>query len=165
MRWFRFAVFILTVTVLQASLLDIIAVTALNIKPDLLLILLVFFAIYYNTSEAIITSFTIGFAADIIGSTMGPQIISFGLFGTALAYLHQVIAIRKMSYQSAAIFITGFLAGVVVYLLTYLKDQPSGANIYAVLFGTSLYSALVGPFLFLPSVWWMRIKTPRFGRY
>jgi len=165
MRWFRFAVFILTVTVLQASLLDIIAVTALNVKPDLLLILLVFFAIYSNTSEAIITSFTIGFAADIIGPSMGPQIISFGLFGTALAYLHQVIAIRKMSYQSAAIFITGFLAGVVVYLLTYLKGQPSGANIYAVLFGTSLYSALVGPFLFLPSVWWMRIKTPRFGRY
>ena len=165
MRWFRFAVFILTVTVLQASLLDIIAVTALNIKPDLLLILLVFFAIYCNTSEAIITSFTIGFAADIIGPAMGPQIISFGLFGTALAYLHQVIAIRKMSYQSAAIFITGFLAGVVVYLLTYLKGQPSGANIYAVLFGTSLYSALVGPFLLFPSVWWMRIKTPRFGRY
>ena len=165
MRWFRFAVFILTVTVLQASLLDIIAVTALNVKPDLLLILLVFFAIYCNTSEAIITSFTIGFAADIIGPGMGPQIISFGLFGTALAYLHQVIAIRKMSYQSVAIFITGFLAGVVVYLLTYLKGQPSGANIYAVLFGTSLYSALVGPFLFLPSVWWMRIKTPRLGRY
>jgi len=165
MRWFRFAALILTVTVLQASMLDIIAVTGLNVKPDLLLILLVFFAIYCNTSEAIITSFTIGFAADIIGPAMGPQIISFGLFGTALAYLHQVIAIRKMSYQSAAIFITGFLAGVVVYLLTYLKGQPSGANIYAVLFGTSLYSALVGPFLFLPSVWWMRIKTPRFGRY
>ncbi len=168
MRWFRVAVFILTVTVLQASLLDIIAVTAWNIKPDLLLILLVFFAIYSNTSEAIITSFTIGFAADIISpamGAMGPQIISFGLFGTALAYLHRIIAIKKMPYQSAAIFITGFLAGVLVLLLTYLKGQPTGAGIYAVLFGTSLYSALVGPFLFLPSVWWMRIKTPRFGRY
>jgi len=166
MRWFRFAVFILTVTVLQASLLDIITVTDWNIKPDLLLILLVFFAIYSNTSEAIITSFTIGFAADIIGPpAMGPQIISFGLFGTALAYLHRVIAIKKMAYQSAAIFITGLLAGVVVLLLTYLKGQPTGASIYAVLFGTSLYSALVGPFLFLLSAWWMRIKTPRFGRY
>ncbi len=165
MRWFRFAVIILTVTVLQASLLDIIAVTGLNIKPDLLLILLVFFAIYCNTSEVIITSFTIGFAADIISPAMGPQIISFGLSGTALAYLHQVIAIKKMSYQSAAIFITGFLAGVVVHFLTYLKGQPTGSNVYTVVFGTSLYSALVGPFLFLPSVWWMRIKTHRFGRH
>ncbi|MBA7620593.1 hypothetical protein ES703_27945 [subsurface metagenome] len=165
MRWFRFAVFILTVTVLQASLLDIIAVTGLNIKPDLLLILLVFFAIYSNTTDAIITSFTIGFAADIIGPPMGPQIISFGLFGTALAYLHQVIAIRKMAYQAAAIFITGFSAGALVLFLTYLKGQPTGSNIYAVLLGTSLYSSLVGPFLFLPSVWLMRIKTHRSSRY
>jgi len=165
MRWFRFAVLILTVTVLQASMLDIIAVTGLNVKPDLLLILLVFFAIYCNTSEAIITSFTIGFAADIIGPAMGPQIISFGLSGTVLAYIHRVIAIRKMAYQSAAIFIIGLLAGVVAHLLTYLKGQPTGSNIYAFLLGTSLYSALLGPFLFLPSAWWMRIKTHRFGRH
>lgn len=165
MRWFRFAVFILTVTVLQASLLDIIAVTDLNIKPDLLLILLVFFAIYSNTSEAIITSFTIGFAADIIGPEMGPQIIGFGLFGTALAYLHRVIAIKKMAYQSAAIFITGFLAGTVAQLLALLKGQSAVSDVYTVIAGTSLYSAIVGPFLFLPTAWWMRIKTPRSARY
>ena len=163
MRWFRFAVFILVISVLQAGLVDIIAIT--NIKPNLLLILLVFFATYCNTSEAIITSFTIGFAADIItvGSAMGPRIISFGLFGTALAYLHSVIAIRKMPYQSLVIFITALLTGALVHFLTFLKGQPTAPNIYAVLFGTSLYSAIVGPFLFLPSAWWMRIKTHRFG--
>jgi rod shape-determining protein MreD len=164
MRWFRFAVFISLVTILQAGLVDIIAVTTLNIKPDLLLILLVFFATYCNTSEAIITSFTIGFAADLIGSAMGSQIISFGLFGTALAYLHRVITIRKMPYQALAIFITGLLTGTLAHLLTLLKNQPTPSNIYAVLFGTSLYSSLVGPFLFLPSAWWMRIKTHRFNR-
>ena len=165
MRWFRFAVFILIVTVLQASMLDVIAVTRLNIKPNLLSILLVFFAIYSNTSDAIITSFVIGFAADIIGPAMGPQIISFGLFGTALANLHRVIAIRKMPYQSVAIFITTFLAGLLAHLLIFLKGEPPPPNIYAVLFGTSLSSALVGPFLFLPSAWWMRIKMHRLGRY
>ena len=151
MRWFRFAVLISLVAVLQAGLL-----ASLNIRPDLLLILLVFFAIYCSSSEAIITSFAIGFAADIIGSTMGPQIVSFGLFGTALAYLHRLIAIRKMPYQSLVIFITGLLAGALANLMTSLKGQPTTALIY--LFGTSLYSAVVGPFLFLPLVWWMRIK-------
>ena len=29
------------------------------------------------------------------------------LFGTALAYLHRVLAIRKMPYQALAIFIMG----------------------------------------------------------
>ena len=165
MRWLRFAVFILIITVLQASLVDTIALT--NIKPDLLLILLVFFAIYCSTTEAIITSFTIGFAADliIVGSAMGPRIISFGVFGTALAYLHRVITIRKMPYQLLAIFITGFLTGALVLLLTFLRGRPTASNIYVVLFGTPLYSAIVGPFLFLPSAWWMRIKTHRSSKH
>ena len=161
MRWFRFAVLLSLVTVLQASFL-----ADLNIKPDLLLILLVFFAIYCNTSRAIITSFTIGFAADIImvGSAMGPQIISFGLFGAALAYLRRLITIRKMSYQALAIFITALLAGLLAHFLSFLKGELVAPNIYAVLFWTSLCSSLVGPFLFLPSAWWMRIKTDRFRR-
>ena len=156
MRWFRFAVLVLLATVLQASFF-----ADLNIKPDLLLILLVFFAIYCNTSDAIITSFTIGFAADLIGRTMGPQMIGFGLFGTALAYLHQVIAIRKMPYQALAIFITALLAGSMVYFLNFLKGEPTPQNMFAALLGIALYSALVGPFLFLPSAWWMRIKINR----
>lgn len=159
MRWLRFAALLLVVTVLQAGLL-----AHLNIRPDLLLILLVFFAIYCNTTEAIITSFAIGFAADIISSTMGPRIISFGLFGTALAYLHRVIAIRRMPYQSTAIFVVGLLAGALVYLLALLKGQSVTANIYTVLFGIPLYSAMAGPFLFLPSAWWMCIKTHRFSK-
>jgi rod shape-determining protein MreD len=162
MRWFRFAVLISLVAVLQASLL-----ADLNSKPDLLLILLVFFAIYCNTSKAIITSFTIGFAADIImvGPAMGPQMISFGLFGTALAYLHRVITIKKMPYQALAIFITALLAGLLARFLSFLKGgEPTPPNIYAVLFWTSLYSSLVGPFLFLPTAWWMRIKTDRLSR-
>lgn len=156
MRWFRFAILVLLATILQASFF-----ANLNIKPDLLLILLVFFAVYCNTSDAIITSFTIGFAADLIGRTMGPQMISFGLFGTALAYLHQVIAIRKMTYQFLAIFITALLAGSLVFLLNFIKGEPIPPNMYTALFGIALYSALVGPFLFLPSAWWMRIKINR----
>jgi rod shape-determining protein MreD len=162
MRWFRFAVFILVITLLQSSLVDVVALT--NIKLDLLLILLIFFAIYCGTTEAIITSFTIGFAADIIGPVMGPQIISFGLFGTLLAYLHRVITIRRMPYQSLAISIIGLLAGALALFLTFLKGQPTASNTFTILVGTCLYSAIVGPFLFLPSAWWMRIKTHRFSR-
>ena len=165
MRWLRFAVFILIVTVLQAGLVGIIAVSRLNIKPDLLLILMVFFSIYCNQPDAIITSFTIGFAADIIGSAMGSRIISFGLFGTLLSYLHGVITIKKMPYQSLVIFISSLLTGVMVYFLTLLKDQPTTANAYTALFWTSVYSSFVGPFLFLPTAWWMRIKTHRSGQH
>lgn len=159
MRWLRFAGLLCLTAVLQAGLL-----AHLNIKPDLLLILLVFFAIYSRTSDAIITSFTIGFTADIIGFTMGPQMLSFGLFGTALAYLHRVVNIRKVAYQVFAIFITGFLAGTLANLLTLFKGEPTPPNVHSVLFGNSLLSALVGPFLFPPIAWWMRARTRRFRR-
>ena len=161
MRWLRFALLILAVTVLQKGLL-----ARWSSKPDLLVILLVFFAIYYSTSEAIICSFIIGFAADLVGSPMpmGPQMISFGMFGTLLAYLHRVIAIKRMPYQALAIFATSVLTGALTHLLAYITGEPVAANIFAVVFVTSLYSSIVGPFLFLPTAWWMRIKMSRFSR-
>jgi rod shape-determining protein MreD len=162
MRWFRFALLILAATIIQKGLL-----ARWNSKPDLLIILLVFFAIYYNTSDAIISSFAIGFAADLVGSPMpmGPQMISFGLFGTILAYLNRVIAIKRMPYQGLAIFTISILIAFATHLLAYLvKREPVTSNIYTVVFITSLYSGIIGPFFFLPTAWWMRIKVSRFGR-
>jgi rod shape-determining protein MreD len=160
MHWLRFAVLLLLATVLQASFF-----ADLNSKPHLLLILLVFFAVYCDTSDAIICSFVIGFTADLIGPTMGPCMISYGIFGSALAYLHRVITIRKIPYQIVAIFITALFVEALALLLNFLKGQPSPPKIFAPLFGIALYSSLVGPFLFLPFAWWMRIKKPgRFGR-
>jgi len=161
MRWLRFALLILAVTVIQKGLL-----ARWTSKPDLLIILLAFFAIYYNTSDAIISSFTIGFAADLVGSPMpmGPHMISFGLLGTLLAYLNRVIAIKRMPFQALAIFAISVLTGLLSHLLTYITGEPIPGNIYVVVFVTSLYSSIVGPFLFLPTAWWMQIKTSRFGR-
>ncbi len=162
MRWVRFAVLIVVAAVLQASLADVVAIK--NIKPDFLLILVVFFAIYCNTFDAIITSFAIGFAADLsIGTAMGPQMISLGLIGTLLANLRRIITIGKMPYQSLAIFATGIVSGLLAVFLSYLKKHPPTENVYTILLWTSLYSAIIGPFLFLPTAWLMRIKIQRFG--
>jgi len=177
MRWFRYAALVVIVTVLQASFLDSIAVTSLNIKPDLLLTLMVFFSIYgvsthrrtrlspraADLTDVIITSFTLGLAADIIGPDMGPRMVSFGLLGSLLAYLHHIIATRRMLYQSFEIFVAALMVGFMVRLLTTLKGQP--AVTFPVILWTSVYSAIVGPFVFLPSAWWMRIETQRTARH
>jgi rod shape-determining protein MreD len=165
MRWTRFVVFLLITAVLQAGLLHIIAIPPLNIKPNLFLILLVFFAIHCNTTDAIITSLAIGFVADIsIGAALGSQTISFGLFGTVLAYIHRVITIRSTPLQVVAIFIIGCLIGLLTHFLALLKGLSAVSNIYTTILASALYSAVVGPFLFLITAWWMRIKTQRFGR-
>jgi rod shape-determining protein MreD len=167
MLWFRFAVLVIVTAILQTSLVDIVAVTAANVKPDLLLVLLVFFSVSSSGNVAIITSFTIGFAADIVGPTMGPQIISFGIFGTLLADLNRVVAIRKWPYQSLAIFVVGFLTAALAYFLVYLKPESAsgGSNIIIKLFWTPLYSAVIGPIFFLPAELWMRTKRRSVRRF
>ena len=61
----------------------------------------------------------LGFAADIAatGFSLGPLTISFGLFGTGLAYLHRLITIKKVSQEAITIFIVGLCTGYLAWLL------------------------------------------------
>lgn len=163
MKWLRVAFLVCIVAVLQAGIVNAIAVTSLNIKPDLLLVLMVFFAIFSTSRDAIITSFAIGFAADVIstGLPMGPRTISFGLIGTLLVHIHSVLALRKIFPQAVAVLFSGMLAGSISNFLISLVSHAVISNSYAVVLGTSLYSSIVSPFLLLPSAWLMRIKTDR----
>jgi rod shape-determining protein MreD len=167
MRWPRFAALVLVTTLLQANWVDAIAVTRLEVTPDFLLIVMVFFAIRCDPTEAIISSFAIGFAADVVavatGFPMGPRIISFGLFGTGLAYMHRVITIRKMPHEALAVLVVGFGAGGLAILLALLAGRSPGPGGLSVLAGTSIYSGAVGPFLFLLLDWSMSIRSRRRG--
>jgi len=179
MRWLRFTSLVLVTAILQAGFLDRIALGLVNAKPDLLLVLLVFFALYgiprskvdssggycFDISPAIITSFALGFAADIIlvGSPMGAHSLAFGVVGTLLAYLHRFIVIRKMPSQALMTFITGLCVGLLVTGLSRFKAEQTFN--FTLILWRSVYSAVVAPFLFLPVAWWMRIRTHRFRRY
>ncbi len=160
MRWPRFVVLVLITALLQASLINTISVTSAGITPDLLLIVTVFFATRCDVTDAIISAFAIGLAADLsnIGPRMGPWILSFGLFGTGLAYLHGVISLKKMPHQALAIFITGIGAGV---LSGFLAGRPVGLKL---IIGSAAYSAIIGPFLSLLLDLIMPVKKFKRGR-
>lgn len=154
MRWLRFAVLICLAAIIQASFLS-----NFRSKPELLVILLVFFAVYGSISDAIITSFTIGFAADLIGPTMGSLMITYGVLGTSLAYLNRVIAIRKIPYQALAIFAITILAGIMANILNSFKSVSTIE--YSVILKNAIYSGIAGPLVFMPAAWWMRIRMGR----
>jgi rod shape-determining protein MreD len=158
MRWFRFAVLVLVATILQTSLVGMISLQ--GAKPDLLLILLVFFAISIDPRDTIVASFAIGFAADLsnpVRGLMGPQIISFGVLGTLLSDVHSIISIQRMTHQGIAIFVMSVVTALLSYLLTFFRAEPTAAHFAAQLLWQPLYSAILGPFLFFPLAWWMRI--------
>lgn len=144
MRWLRFTIILLLVSLLRASSLsEAVAVTALHIKPDFLLILLVFFAINCDAYDAVLASFAIGFAADITGAVMGPFFLAFGILGSILTHIRQVILLRRTLHQAIIIFVVGFLAGVIAQLLALFKIQSGLSYSFWYLTGTALYSALV----------------------
>ena len=154
MRWVRFAVLVLVASLLQTGLVGALAILRTDLKPDLLLILLVFFALRSNSTDAIIASFVIGFAADlsnpIAGRLMGPRIISFGVFGTLLSDLNSTISPRRLIYQAITIFLTGSLTAGLSYLLTFLRTGAGPVSLATGCLWQPLYSAVLGPFLFLP---------------
>ncbi len=167
MHWFRFAVLVLVASVLQASLMGALSIIRPDVKPDLLLILLVFFAVRNKPTHAVICSFIIGFAADLTSPAvglMGPRIISFGVFGTLLSDLQGIISTRRGIYQAATIFLVGALTAGLSYLLTLLRAETTEVSLAAQVFWQPLYSAILGPFLSLPMAWWMRMNRKNRGR-
>jgi rod shape-determining protein MreD len=161
MRWIRFAVLVLLASVLQAGPMGVLGVGRPDVKPDLLLILLVYFASRCNSTDTVITSFAIGFIADLavpVQDTMGPRTLSFGLFGTLLFDLRSILAVRRPVYQGAAIFVIGFLTAGLSCLLAALRTGGGEINLYVQLLWQPLYSGVLGPFFSLPIGWWMHMN-------
>ena len=161
MHWIRFAILLCVTAVLQAALVDVVAIR--DIEPNLMLILLVFFCIFGNSTEAIITSFTIGFGADLVGPAMGPGMVSYGVLGTVMAYVNRVVALSSKPGQGIAIFILGLGTGLLSDALTMAKSLPVEPDIWVQNLATAGYSAVIGPFLLVPIGWCMGIRTDRAG--
>lgn len=148
MKWIPFTLLILAGALLEAgSLLNIITFHEGQIRPSVLLIMLVFFAINPKLETAIVSSFAIGFAADLAGSVIGPYTVCYGLAGSLLAYSGQVITIRHPLHQVGVVFVTGLVAGLAASWLAAAKiGYPSGLTL-TTLAGTALYSALTSPLI------------------
>ncbi|MDD5135195.1 MAG: rod shape-determining protein MreD, partial [Phycisphaerae bacterium] len=155
------------VAILQSSaVMNLLSLTSMQIRPDIFLILLVYFAINGDSYDAVITSFAIGFAADIAGMVMGPHIISYGLIGTALAHIRKIILLKKTNQQALTIFITGILAESAAMLLMDLKASGlSKAGVFEI-FAVSVYSAILWFMIKWPVVTigkWIGVGVFRFG--
>jgi len=168
MRWGRFLLVLLVATLLNTgNLLNMISVGSMNIKPDLLLILLLFFGIHFDVNEVILASFVIGFAADISGAAMGPYIISFGLFGSLISQMRKVVIMKRMVHQCTAIFTLCLIAGGLAQILILFKNHNTTSNVYMVLVGTAIYSGLIGPlvwFILLALQGWLQTREHLFQR-
>jgi rod shape-determining protein MreD len=138
----------------------------MRIKPDILLILLVYFAINCDSYDVIITSFAIGFAADITGTLIGPHIISFGIAGTAMAFIRKVIILKQTRQQALTIFAAGILTYLLAIILVKLKLSSATGDFPRAIIA-SIYSAILWFLLKWPVTTagkWLGVGIHRFGK-
>jgi len=146
--------------------MDVISITEQHIKPSLLLMLLVYFAINCNSYDAIICCFSIGLAADITGNLIGPYFISFGVIGTALTQVRKFILLKKTGQQAFAIFLTGISIYLLAIIIMKFKTSGSGAPTFANAAAVSMYSAILWFLLKIPVETlgkWLGVGVYRFG--
>jgi rod shape-determining protein MreD len=167
MRWWRFTFLIILVAVLQTSAaMNLLSLTDLRIKPDILLILLVYFAVYCDSYDAVIISFALGFAADITGAVMGPHFISYGIIGTAVAHIRKIILLKTTRQQALTIFITGILTEAVALVLAGLKAPGLAKTGVFEVVAVATYSAILWfliKWLVGAAGKWLGVGVHRFG--
>jgi rod shape-determining protein MreD len=167
MKWWRFTFVIILVAVLQASAaMNLLSLTNWRIKPDFLLILLVYFAVYCDSYDAVIISFAVGFAADITGMVIGPHFVSYGIIGAAIAHIRKIILLKTTRQQAMAVFVTGILAEAVALFLTQLKASELIRTGALEVFAASAYSAILWFLIKWPVVTigkWVGVGVHRFG--
>jgi rod shape-determining protein MreD len=167
MRWWRFTFLIILVAVLQTSAaMNLLSLTDLRIKPDILLILLVYFAVYCDSYDAVIISFAIGFAADITGMVIGPHFVSYGIIGAAIAHIRKIILLKTTRQQAMAVFVTGILAETVALFLIQLKASELIKTGALEIFAASAYSAILWfliKWLVGAAGKWLGVGVHRFG--
>ena len=122
MRWYLFILVVLAAAVLEAgSLLNLIAFDQGQIRPSVLIPLLVFTALHAEPDEAILGSFLIGFAADMAGSVMGPFTVCCGLAGSLLGQTQGLLTLKRPVYQIIAVFLSTLLITLFAHWLAMLK--------------------------------------------
>ncbi|NLW82991.1 MAG: rod shape-determining protein MreD [Phycisphaerae bacterium] len=146
MRWIPFTLLILVGALLEAgNLLNLIAVGEWHIRPAVLIVALVFFAMHCRAHEAIIASFIIGLAMDIAGHQMGPHTFSYCFIGGLLNQLSDYFPARRIFHQAILILVVYPIAELIAYWLGVLKTGEQQEYVYRVVLFTALYSACIGP--------------------
>lgn len=148
MRWIRFTVLTLAAAILQTSVVSLLGITAAQIRPNLLLILLVYFAVHAPAPYGILTSFAIGLGADLVGSGIGPQMLAFGLIGSLITELRKLIMLHSLLNQIIVVLTAGICSALLSLPLYAVKGCPLPTGRWQLILWGPLYSALLSPMLF-----------------
>lgn len=162
MYWIRFAILLPTAAVLQVALGAGLALTKARIQFDIPLILMSYFAANALIPDAVIACFAVGLVADLIGWTLGPQMLAFGLCGTMISYIKRFVMLHRPVQMAILICMAGAATGLLARILSAIKGVPVPLPAVNHVLLDPIYSAIIGPVLVIPLEKIMRLRDKRY---
>lgn len=146
-----FALTLLTAVLLQTTVFDQLKIA--GVAPDLILALVIVFALLEGPSAGAMLGFCGGFLRDLLLSgPLGLTGLSFLIIGYLVGSLRPYIGSNNVAVPAIGVFL-GSTAGTGLYqLLLVLFGQPTPALLRAisVTFLSALYNTILVPFIYPP---------------
>jgi rod shape-determining protein MreD len=152
MYWVAFAILLYVVAVLQTAVVPFFAVH--GVRPDLMVIVAVHYALSARAADALLTCWTIGLVTDLCGlgyahhAAVGAHALALGLVGLFIVGLRDFTFRDGVTAQLFFTFTAGLLQSLLVGLhLRYAATSPPAPAevLLGALYG-AVYTALLAPY-------------------
>ena len=150
MRWLTFLILAALMLVAQSALAPRLSIA--GVRPDWLLVTVVFFALYARPTDAVLGGWMLGAVADLMTlERLGFLALSYGLAALAVTSVREYLFRYRPAVQFAVVFFVALLVGIswsayrgVLY--------DSGSSFFGMVFGDwlfgSIYTAVWAPMFF-----------------
>ncbi len=149
LNYFLWIIIIILLSVLQTSWPEILRIQ--GVIPDLGLIMVIYFALFYGEERAMFTGILTGIYQDIASNlTLGHHVLCLVITGFIFGKLSGRLLSEHPAIKSALVFFGAVLHGIIFNIIVYLQNPYT--NIIYVIFintvPTAFYSALLTPIIF-----------------
>lgn len=125
--------------------------TLQNVKPDLSLILVVYFAIAEGEERAMFTGAIGGIYQDVASkAVLGHNVLCLVIAGYAAGRLSTRLVTAHPAVKAGLVFLAGLAQGFLFTCIRYVQypDTPVIESLLTVVVPASFYTALITPFVF-----------------
>jgi len=153
MSWIAFGILLYLVTVVQTALVPFLAVQ--GVRPDLMIILAVFYALSARSADALIACWIIGLAMDLTSQSYSAA-ANVGVSALTLGLVSLLpVALRDLTFRDSAVtqllftFLVKLLAACLVGLhLVCVTDRRERLSdiLWAALYA-AIYTAILAPYV------------------
>lgn len=131
------------------NILNFISLDQMNFRPDVMIILMVFFALKFESISGLIACFLLGLGADIVSLPMGPFVIAFTIAGALIANIRKSSVADNIVFQAILIFVATIVILGGAEFIKYIADKDVSSHLIKRIFVTGLYNLVFGPILLL----------------